>query len=178
MTVMVSDSRAMTIEEMAAVLGSSGTLSFRGEAREETYAWVETTLRKYRYSSLSRAGKGLVRRYVGKMTGYSPAQISRLIAQYRSTGRVRLPKYQRRRFPTKYTREDQALLAEVDNAHDRLSGPATQAILRQEYAVFGRKEFARLSAISVAHLYRLPGVRLPPAERDRPQDPAHGGPHR
>jgi hypothetical protein len=44
MTVMVSDSRAMTIEEMAAVLESSGTLSFRGETRRETYAWVEKTL--------------------------------------------------------------------------------------------------------------------------------------
>jgi len=62
--------------------------------------------------------EGVLRRYVGKMTGYSPAQLSRLIAQYRSTYRVRLPEYRRHRFPTKYTREDQALLAEVDNAHD------------------------------------------------------------
>ncbi len=37
----------MTIEERAAFLGSSGTLGFRGEMRTETYAWVETTLRKY-----------------------------------------------------------------------------------------------------------------------------------
>ncbi len=44
MTVMVSDSRVMTIEERAAFLKSSGTLSFRGEARRETYAWVEGTL--------------------------------------------------------------------------------------------------------------------------------------
>lgn len=155
MTVMVSDSRAMTIEEMAAFLGSSRTLSFRGETREETYAWVERTLRQYRYSTRSRTEKGLLRQYLGKMTGYSPAQLSRLIAQYRSTGRVRMPEYRRHRFPTQYTREDQALLAEVDNAHDRLSGPATQAILRREYTVFGRGEFRRLSTISVAHLYRL-----------------------
>lgn len=152
---MVSDSRVMTMEEMAAFLGSSGTLSFRGETREETYAWIEKTLRKYRYTARSRAEKRLVRRYVGKMTGYSPAQLSRLIAQYRSTGKVRLVEYRRHRFPTKFTREDQALLAEVDNAHDRLSGPATQAVLRWEYTVFGRGEFRRLSTISVAHLYRL-----------------------
>ena len=152
---MVSDSRVMTREELAAFLGSSGTLSFRGETREETYAWVERTLRRYRYSTRPRAEKGLLRRYVGKMTGYSPAQLSRLIAQYRRTGQVRLPEYRRRRFPTKYAREDQALLAEVDNAHSRLSGPATQAILRREYTVFGRTGFGRLSTISVAHLYRL-----------------------
>ncbi len=49
----------MTIEEMAAFLGSSGTLNFRGETRTETYAWVETTLRKYRYTSLARTEKGV-----------------------------------------------------------------------------------------------------------------------
>lgn len=58
MTVLVSDSRAMTIEEMAAFLGFRGTLSLRGEARAETYTWVETTRRKHRHSSLPRADKG------------------------------------------------------------------------------------------------------------------------
>ncbi len=70
---MVSDSRVMTIEEMAAFLRSSGTLSSRGETREETYAWVEKTLRQYRYISRPRAEKGLLREYLRKMTGYSPA---------------------------------------------------------------------------------------------------------
>jgi hypothetical protein len=155
MTVTVSDSRVMTIEELAAFLKSSGTLRFRGKTRQETYAWVEKTLRQYKYTSRSRAERGLLRQYLGKITGYSPAQLTRLIAQYRRTRHVKLPGYRRHRFPVKYTREDQALLAEVDNAHDRLSGAATQAVLRREYSVFGRKEFERLSTISVSHLYRL-----------------------
>jgi len=155
MVVTVSDSREMTMEELAAFLRSSTTLRFRGKTRRETYAWIEKTLRTYGYAARSRAEKGLLRQYLGKMTGYSRAQLTRLIAQYRHTGHVKLSAYQRHRFPAKYTREDQWLLAEVDNAHDRLSGPATQAILQREYAVFGRKEFERLSAISVAHLYRM-----------------------
>ncbi|MCR4392630.1 MAG: integrase [Candidatus Acetothermia bacterium] len=150
MAVMVSDSRVMTMEELAAFLASSGTLRFRGQTRQATYAWVEKTLRKYGYISRSRADKGLLRQYLGKMTGYSPAQLTRLIAQYRRTGHVQLRGYKRHRFPVKFTRDDQALLAEVDNAHDHLSGAATQAILRREYTVFGRR-----STISVAHLYRL-----------------------
>ena len=155
MTVTVSDSRVMTMEELAAFLKSSKPLCFCRATRQETYAWVEKTLRQYKYTSCSRAERGLLRQYLGKMTGYSKAQLTRLIAQYRRTGHVTVPVYQRHRFPAKYTREDQALLAEVDNAHDRLSGPATRAILRREYTVFGRKEFERLSTISVAHLYRL-----------------------
>ncbi len=155
MAVMVSDKRVMTMEELAAFLLSSETVSFTRKSRGETYAWIEKTLRRYDYHSRPRCEKGLLRQYLEKMTGFSPAQLSRLIAQFRRTGAVKLPDYQRHRFPAKFTRQDQVLLAEVDNAHSRLSGPATQAILRREYDLFDRKEFARLSQISVAHLYRL-----------------------
>ncbi len=149
---MMNDARVMTMEELAAFLESSDAVTFKGRSRKENYAWIERTLRRYGYASLPRAQKGMLRRYLRKMTGYSQAQLSRLIAQYRRTGHVRLPEYQRHRFPTKYSRADRALLAEVDNAHSRLSGPATQAILRREYEVYGRTEFAQLSEISVSHL--------------------------
>ena len=43
----------------------------------------------------------------------------------------------------------------MDNAHERLSGNATAAILTREYELFSNEEFSRLSNISVAHLYRL-----------------------
>ena len=63
--------------------------------------------------------------------------------------------YRRHRFPTKFTRDDQLLLVEVNEVHERLSGPATQAILKREYELSGREQFQRLSTISVTHLYRL-----------------------
>ncbi len=152
---MMRDSRPMSTDELRSFLGSSEALTFRRQSRAETYAWIEKTLRQYEYFSRSREEKGLLRRYLQKMTGYSPAQLSRLIAQFRQTGQVRLRPYQRHRFPRKFTREDQLLLAEVDEAHNRLSGPATLAILEREYELFGHQEFQRLSTISVAHLYRL-----------------------
>jgi transposase InsO family protein len=43
----------------------------------------------------------------------------------------------------------------VDEAHDVLSGPATQKILYREFHDFGDKRYERLAQISVAHLYRL-----------------------
>ena len=45
---------------------------------------------------------------------------------YRATGIVKLKAYRRRRFPSKYTGPEITLLAEVDRAHERLSGPATR----------------------------------------------------
>ena len=47
------------------------------------------------------------------------------------------------------------LLIEVDRAHQRLSGPATRRIIEREWQVFGRRQYARLAEISVAHLYNL-----------------------
>jgi transposase InsO family protein len=46
-------------------------------------------------------------------------------------------------------------LASVDEAHETLSGPATRRILEREVQLYGRQEYARLAAISVAHLYNL-----------------------
>jgi len=152
---MMTDARVMSIDELKAFLSSSGAFTFTGSSRVEIYAWIERALRSYRYPSRPRSEKGLIRRYMRKMTGISASQLTRLIAQFRSSGHVRIQPYQRHRFPTKYTREDQLLLADVDNANERLSGKATVAIFKREYNLFGKNKFQRLSKISVAHLYRL-----------------------
>jgi hypothetical protein len=89
------------------------------------------------------------------MTGLSRAQVTRLIAGYRKTGRVKAAAYQRARFAARYTAADVNLLAYVDKAHGNLSGPATRRILEREYSEYGQAAYQRLSAISVAHLYRL-----------------------
>lgn len=89
------------------------------------------------------------------MTGLSLPQITRLIRSYREEGEIRVHGGARRRFPVKYRQEDLELLIEVDRAHQRLSGPATRRILEREWQVFGRKQYARLAGISVAHLYNL-----------------------
>lgn len=152
---MIRDSRPMSTDELRAFLYSSKALAFTGLSRPQTYAWIERTLRQYSYLARSRPEKGLLRHYLLKLTGLSRAQLARLIAQYAHTGHVTARPYQRHRFPTRFTREDRLLLAQVDEAHGRLSGPATLVILKREYDVFGREEFQRLSTISVGHLYRL-----------------------
>ncbi len=152
---MMNDTRVMSMEELQVFLRSSGSLKFNGYSRTEAYAWIEKTLRQYKYLARPRAEKGLLRQYLRKMSGYSPAQLTRLIDQFHSTTHLRVRPYRRHCFPTKFTPEDQFLLAEVDEVHERLSGPATQAILRREYELFGREQFQRLSTISVTHLYRL-----------------------
>jgi len=113
---MLTDTRVMSIDELQEFLALSNALTFTGNSREETYAWIERTLRTYGYFTRPRSEKGLIRSYMRKITGISVSQLTRLIKQFRCTRRVCVPTYKRHRFPAKYIREDQLLLAEVDNA--------------------------------------------------------------
>lgn len=151
----MDDSQATTLEQIEAFLAGSSTVRFTGRCRQEVYQWVEQTLVRHQYASLRRPDKGLVRCYLARMTGLSRAQVTRLIAAYSKSGRVQATSYQRYRFAKQYTAADVDLLAYVDKAHGNLSGPATRRILEREYQEYGQAAYQRLSAISVAHLYRL-----------------------
>jgi transposase InsO family protein len=151
----MDDSEAGSLGQIRAFLAGSGEVRFVGQRREEVYGWVEKTLVRLQYASLIRPDKGLVRRYMARMTGLSRAQVTRLITAYATTGVVREVAYQRTKFVTHYTAADVNLLAYVDKAHGNLSGPATRHILEREHGEYGQAAYQRLAAISVAHLYRL-----------------------
>ena len=152
-------SERLSLEQIQAFLDGSGELGFRGQNREEVYGWVDQTLRQQRYEGLLRSERGLVRRYVEKMTGLSRAQTTRLITVYLRGDEVKPQPYQRRRFAQRYTREDIALLAGVDEAHETLSGPATKKLLQRACYNFHETRYQSLARISVAQLYRLRGSR-------------------
>jgi transposase InsO family protein len=151
----MDDSEAVSLEQIRAFLAGSGEVRFAGVRRADVYAWVERTVVRHEYVGLSRAGKGLMRRYMARMTGLSRAQVTRLITAHRKTGRVKAAAYQRRKFATRYTAGDVDLLAYVDRAHGNLSGPATKRILEREYADYGQAVYQRLARISVAQIYRF-----------------------
>lgn len=151
----MDDSEATSLEQIRAFLEGSGELRFTGERREQVYAWTERTLVRHHYAALKRQEKGLVRLYIGCMTGLSRAQLTRLIASYVKHGRVKAAPYQRRKFPSRYTKADIELLAYVDKSHGNLSGPATKRILEREYEEYGQQAFERIAQISVAQIYRF-----------------------
>jgi transposase InsO family protein len=144
-----------SLEQIRAFLEASDGLGFEGRQREEVYGWVNQTLRQQGYEDLKRSGRGLLRRYVEKMTGLSRAQTTRLITRYVQGAEVKPKPYRRYRFPRRYTREDIDLLAAIDTLHETLSGPATQKILQRALHEFGETKFQRLAEVSVAQLYRL-----------------------
>jgi transposase InsO family protein len=153
--IIVLGSEKLSLVEMEAFLSASESVGFAGDSRAEIYRWSEALLCHQEYWSQQRRAKGLIRAYLERMTGLSRAQCTRLIGQYRKSGRVAVQSSRRCKFPRRDTVEDVAALARVDRAHERLSGPATRHILKREFEVYGKAEFERLAAISNGHLYNL-----------------------
>jgi transposase InsO family protein len=151
----VHETEKLTLEQIVRFLGATEEVRFEASTRAEVYAWVEQLLCRQEYVRQGRAARGLIRRYLGKMTGLSRAQTTRLIRRYMATGQVRIAPRQRHRFPRRYTEADIALLARVDEAHETLSGPATRRILQREFHEYGKSEFQQLAGISNGHLYNL-----------------------
>src|ERR1039458_3344286 len=142
-------------DQISQFLALGETIEFAGQSRAERYAFAQQLLVAQEYARQGKKQRGAIRAYLSKMTGLGVAQTARLIQMYIATGAVELRGYRRHEFVSKYTDGDVRLLANVDRAHERLSGPATCCILRREYERFGKAEYARLAQISVSHLYNL-----------------------
>ena len=151
----MQNAESLSRDQIQQFLQSSEPIEFASSGRDERYLWVERVLVAQKYRGLGKGERGLVRAYLRKVTGLSEAQSTRLIRAFLDHGVVRAQPYQRHTFAAKYTAEDIALLAEVDRAHGRLSGPATRRILQRAYEQFGEQQYERLAKISVAHLYNL-----------------------
>lgn len=69
----------LSLAQIQAFLEASDEVGFQGQDRGEVYGRVDRTLREQGYEGLKRGSRGVVRRYVEKMTGLSRAQTTRLI---------------------------------------------------------------------------------------------------
>jgi transposase InsO family protein len=123
--------------------------------KDDCYQWIQTSLVTFEYLTLSKPHKGLVIRYLLKISGYSRQQLTRLIQQYRQTGRVTRRQRTVQGFARRYTPEDIRLLAAMDERHDTPSGPAIKKLCERACQLFGEAEYQRLATISIGHLYNL-----------------------
>ena len=157
MIVTLQTQRVQSLEQVRAFIEGSEAVDFVEGDREGVYDLVRRTLVKLGYHRLGKPDKGLVRRYLGKVTGLSRSQLTRLIGRHRRTGRVedrrgRAPAVP---FVRRYTRQDIRLLAEVDEDLGQMSGAATRKVMSRQYHEFGDARFERLAGLSNGHLYNL-----------------------
>ena len=76
------------MEEIRRFVEASEGLQFQGRHRAEVYGWMEQVAGGQQYATQGKAARGLLRRYMEKMTGLSRAQVTRLITRYMALGRV------------------------------------------------------------------------------------------
>lgn len=156
MIVNLDTQRLKTLDDVRAFLAGSIQFDFALTDRAEAYRWIEDTLRRLRYVTLGKADKGTIRTYLGKVTGFSRAQVTRLIGRFLEDGKIR----DRRSAPAKpflrrYTPADVELLAATDVLHEQPAGPAVRKLCERAFEIFGDQRYERLAQISNGHLYNL-----------------------
>ena len=145
-----------TIDQLRAFLDGTQLVVFEVAGdKDARYRWTEGILVELRYRSLGKADKGVVIEYLMKVSGYSRQQITRLIAQYVKTGRLRRRQCTTNGFSRRYTAADIRLLAAMDERHHHPNGVTMKKLCERAWRIFGEAGYERLASISVSHLYNL-----------------------
>ena len=136
MVTYMNDQKIRSLEQVRAFLEGSTQMEFSIQGKDERYRWLEQTLRRFRYHSLGRAERGLMLRYLERVSGYSRQTVTRLVAQYRDTGRLQRRQRTVAGFVRYYTQADVRLLAELDELHGTPCGAAAKKLCERMYQVY------------------------------------------
>lgn len=145
----------LSLEEMKKFTEGNQRINFQVASREDNYIFIRKTLVSTSYKQLLKKEKGIVKKYLQKVTGYGDKQLKRLIKKWRKSG-LRYTKRKTVGAATHiYTPQDIALLIKTDIAHKTPNGLSTKAILVREFLTFGKEAYKVIANISVSHIYNL-----------------------
>lgn len=155
MMIDMDEAKLQTVTQVKAFLEGAHDIALKIPKMEQ-YGFIERVLKRFGYIRLSRSDKGVVLRYLKRMTGLSRQQVARLVERYGKSGRV-IKKYgtPKNGFCRRFNLADTLLLAEMDALHGTLSGPALKKLMERAFLIFNDARFERLAGISVSHLYNL-----------------------
>ena len=158
MKLIMDTTHVPTLIQMADYVSGDNTLKLCCQNKLEAYGYIAKVLVTHKYISLKKPDKTAVKQYLMAVSGYSLAQIERLISRYVRTGKITLAERTQPTFQGIYAKEDIAILARLDEVYERMSGPAMTIVLKREYEKFGNKSYERLRNISASHIYNLRGT--------------------
>ena len=159
MQVTMRHAERLTLAEMREFLAAGNTLSFAGAGRRQIYALVEGALRAQQYLGLAKKDKGVVRRYLAKISGRGLSQITRLIRCYRQSGVVKPAAPGRRHhFPRRYTTAEIELWL-ADATSEMLAALKKLGFEQIEQPKVAKILAGRIDISRVEDLARLAGVR-------------------
>ncbi len=78
-----------TTQQLIDFLSGTQAVIFKiNTIKEDRYHWIRHELVRFNYLGLGKADKGIIIRYLMKVSSYSRQQITRLIKQYKDTGYI------------------------------------------------------------------------------------------
>lgn len=156
MTLNMNDDHLVSIAQLKEFAKLNNSAKFKSNSKKvETYSWIEKCLSRFRYFSLKKKDKSIVKNYIVKITGYSEGAIDKLIARKRKFGKIFVKERTQNLFQRFYEPVDVGLLAEVANVTLNQNGRALKEMFKSMYSDFNDLRFEKLSKISVSHLYNL-----------------------
>ena len=156
----MNETRLCTIEQVEQFLSGCTQEFTKLGGDSERYEHISRVLKRFDYPRQGKREKGVLLKYLQFTSGYSRAQVTRLVTQWFANRLATVPLSKRYRAPVapfarKYTAIDIALLVEMDKANEDVCGPAIAHLLQRAYNVYGDARYARLAELSVSHLYNL-----------------------
>ena len=163
MVIDMNETKLDTIAQLQDFLKATPEVSFGGIGEKdgnERYEHISRVLKRFDYPHRKRAERGVVLAYLQRTSGYSRAQIKRLVARWHNNRLAAKPLVKRYWAPSapfarKYNASDIDLLVEMDRANEDVCGPAIVHLLKRAYNTYGDKRYERLAGLSVSHLYNL-----------------------
>lgn len=155
MTMDMNDNHLTSVAQLEEAVKIENCVRFQSVDKKQAYEWIGQTLGRFHYSRELKKNKGIVKRYIATMTGYSDSQIDKLIARKRKMGMVVLAKRTQHTFPKKYEAHEVALLAETTSILEHPNGRAVKQMMSDMCDLYHDLRFARLRQISVSHFYNL-----------------------
>jgi transposase InsO family protein len=163
MVINMDEAKLRTVAQLKEFLNATQEVKFTGvsgQDDQQRYEHISRVLKRLSYSSLSKVDRGVVLAYLRCTSGYSRAQLTRLVGRWETNRLAAAPLIKRYAKPTvpfarKYTSADTELLVQMDRANEDVCGPAIVHLLRRAFVVYGDQRYERLSKLSVSHLYNL-----------------------
>lgn len=144
------------IDEVSSFLAGTQAVAFQvASSKLDRYGQIASVLSRFNYSRIKRHDKGLLIRFLVKITGYSRQQVTRLIKRYYDTGQLRCHQKTTNGFKSRYSQADLRTLVQLDQLHDTPNGFMVKKLCERAYHEYGDRSYERLSRISVSHIYNF-----------------------
>jgi hypothetical protein len=161
MVINMNETKLRTIAQLEQFLAANADVAFSPCGGDvERYAHISRVLKRFDYPQRNKHERGVLLRYLQRTSGYSRAQITRLVKQWRTNRLASVPLLKRHKAPAmpfhrKYTESDIALLVQMDKAQGNACGPATIHLFKRAFEQYGDSRYERLATLSCSHLYNL-----------------------